>query len=302
MVTLANTQYNMPPKKVQLVALTAVLLLTGNLQAADLATDGGAESGAIDNSDGGYFEFGVGLSMTANTDRLDIKPRALLAGAYRYRGIFLEAFTPSISANGSRLEVSGITLGANLWHNERWSLDFLGASTQSRFRGSRDDPEDLNSADAMRESAVLDRDTFYSGAGFRLTGYFGNTIFRYRLVNDTHGGNGLFSSATVGYSRQLRNWNIHTLISANYLSQELGQHWYGVSAEEASLRFPEFDMNTSSFTYDIEIGATYPLRENVVFRSVLRHTQLSDAIKESPFENNGNRMDIGWNATLSYVF
>ena len=302
MVTITKTRRQMLPIKLVLFVLSVALTWSDNSRAADIATDGAAESGAPENSNGGYFEFGVGLHLNANSERPGARAQILLAGAYRYRGLLLEAFTPSISANGSRLEVGGISLGVNLWHNDRWSLDLLGASTQARFRSSRDNVDVLNSTDPELERAVLDRDTFYSGAGIRLTGYFGNTIFRYRLMDDTHGGNGLFSSATIGYSRQLRNWNIHTLLSANFLSEELGQLWYGISADEASERFPQFDIGSTSFTYDIEIGATYPIRENVVFRSVVRHTQLSDTIRESPFLDNDNKFGIGWSTTISYVF
>lgn len=276
-------------------------LFSGNLLAADLATDVGAASGAPDNSNGGYLEFGFGLDAFGNSEEVKIGTALLLTGAYRYRGIFLEAFTPSIGVNGSRIEVGGITLGVNLWRNDHWSVDLLGASTHSRFRNSRDDDDNVNSPDRERERAVLDRHTFYSGAGLRLTGYFGNTIFRFRLVDDTHGGNGIFGTATVGYSRQLRNWNIHTLLSADYLSQDLGQYWFGVPEEQASIRFPQYEVDSSALSYSAEIGATYPLRENVVFRSVVRTRRLPDVSKESPLGGE-SRFGVGWSNSVSYVF
>lgn len=279
-----------------LLILTALFLSLGNAGAADVATDAAAASGAHDNSDGGYFEFGIGLNARANK----LSSTIVLAGAYRYRGLFFEAFNPFVGVAKGRFEVGGLTLGLNLWHNDHWSVDLLGARTSSSFRTSNRNVDELNSPEPDREKAVLDRDTFYSGAGIRLTGYFGNTIFQYRLVNDTHGGNGVLSSATLGYSRQFRNWNLHSRLSAHYLSKETGQYWFGISEDEASTRFPQFDMGSSAITYSAEIGATYPVRINVVFRSVVRHTESSDEIKKSPL-HDGN-FGLNWSTTLSYVF
>ena len=283
----------MTPVKQKLMWLTVAGLLTSKLHAADIATDASAGSGAHDNSNGGYFEFGVGLNIRGTTDELRLTRTLLLSGAYRYRGVFFEAFTPSIGASRHGVEVDGITIGINLWNDNRWSVDLLAADTRSRFRNVIPDNDD-------EDSAAIVRDSLYSGAGLRVTGYFGDTIFQFRLVDDTHGGNGIVSSATLGYSRQLRNWNLHSLLRADYISRETGQYWYSVSADEATSGFPEFEMSSSAVTYSVEIGATYPINQNVVFRSTARYTQIPSEIRESPFTDS--RFVFGWNTTLSYVF
>jgi len=280
--------------------LCAIVFVSSKAQAADIARDVGAATGSMDNSDGGYFEFGVGLGFFGKEGQLKLKRAFILSGAYRYRGVFFEAFNPSIGVSKSRVEVGGISLGVNLWCNDQWAVDLLAANTKSRFRSYQPDRGESNTVDSEREEAVLERDTFYSGTGIRLTGFFGKTLFQFRLVDDTHGGNGVTSSASVSYSHQVKNWNFHTLLSANYLSRTTGQHWYGVSGEEASQRYPRYNMPSSTTSFVGEIGATYPLRENLVFRSTLEFQNLADEIVDSPLQDSS--FGIGWRTTVSYVF
>jgi len=279
--------------------LMVTLVGSGSGHAADIATDVRAGSGGYNNNDGGYFEFGVGLNLSASTDGARIKTDVLLAGAYRYRGFFIEAISPGISSNGGA--VGGLTLGVNLWRNGQWAVDLLGASTSTgrpTGRLGRVDFSDSDDPESDRE--VFERDSFYSGAGARLTGYFGDTIFQFRVVDDFYDSNGITSSARIGYSRQVRNWNIHGVASVSHASQKTSQYWYGVSTEEASSFLPQYDVSSSTISYSAEIGATYPVRENLVFRSTARYTQLDDEVTNSPLQDGEFR--VRWNTSLSYVF
>lgn len=280
------------------IATIAALIGTSSADAADIASDVSAGSGGFDNSNGGYFEFGVGVNLFFNRERGIVNTSPMLAGAYRYRGFFLEAISPGISINDGT--VGGVTLGLNIWRNERWAVDLLGAN--SRFRLSRKTfwEDDSDTAPLEKDRELMERDSFYNGAGARVTGYFGNTIFQYRLVSDTFGGNGVTSSARIGHSRQLRNWNIHGVFRADHVSQNTGQYWYGVSEEEATTRFQEYKVRSSTISYSAEFGATYPVRENVVFRSTGRYTQFADAIAKSPLQEGEST--FRWNTSLSYVF
>lgn len=279
-------------------ATIGAILCIGSAHAADIASDVRAGSGGFDNSNGGYFEFGVGLnSFNCGGGCLGIRTEPIVAGAYRYRGFFFEALSPGISLNSG--SVGGVTLGVNIWRNNRWALDLLGASSRWRLSRRTLSVDDADSVNSELERDLLQRNVFYNGAGVRLTGYFGNTIFQYRLVNDILG-NGVTSSARIGHSRQLKNWNFHGVLRADHVSQETGQYWYGVSADEASTRFSEYEVRSSTITYSAELGATYPVRENVVFRSTARYMPLADAIVDSPLQEDG--FDFRWNTSLSYVF
>jgi len=281
------------------LAAVAALLFSSSAHAADIASDVRAGSGSLDNSDGGYFELGVNLSLNAHREGARMNSGILLAGAYRYRGLFFEALNPGVSLPSG--QIAGITLGFNLWRNNRWAVDLLGASTTQRGTvGKTLEVENFDSTDVERENDVIERSNFYNGAGVRLTGYFGNTLFQYRLVNDIHGGNGVTSSARIAYSRLVRNWNFHSVISANYVSQETGQYWYGISDEEASTRFEQYDVDSSTIAYSAEFGVTYPLRESVVFRSTARYTQFADEVAKSPLQES--EFGLHWRTSLSYVF
>lgn len=281
-----------------LLTLTAVMLFTGNANAADITKEIREGSKQPENNNGGYFEFGVSLNLLANEDKAFIRAGALLSGAYRYNRFFFEALTPGVSLpNGP---ISGVTAGINLWQDQRWSVDFLGINTFGGNGGGPFDDDTENSPEPERDKSLLERSSFYNGAGIRVTGYFGNSIFQYRLVTDTHGGNGIISSARLGYSHQLKNWNLHGILSANHASRETAQYWNGVTAEEATARYPAYDINQSVFNLTTEIGATYPLRENVVFRSTAAYTQRDEKVSNSPLVDG--EFVLSWKTSISYVF
>lgn len=280
------------------ILLVAVLLLSSSLHAADIVSDVRAGSGGYDNSNGGYFELGVGQNFIANSNGARSFSNILLAGAYRYRGFFGEAIHPGLSLDGSH--ATGLTLGVNLWGNDQWVVDFLAVSTSDRLTSRVNNVDFSESEDSERDREVNSRDTIYTGTGVRITGYFGDTLLQFRLSDDIYNGRGVTGSARLGYSRQVKNWSFHGVLSADYTSRETGQYWYGVSAEEASTLFPQYDVRSSTTSYAVAIGATYPVRENVVFRSAASYSLLDDEVARSPFQQGNYR--IRWDTSLSYVF
>lgn len=277
----------------------AVLLTTwSHVHAADIASDVRTGSGGYDNSNGGYFELGVGQYLFANSDAAHSYSNILLAGAYRYQGFFFEAIRPGISLDGSH--ANGLSLGVNLWGNDRWVVDFLGVSTTQKLSTRVSKIDFSESEDPERDREVNSRDSIYLGSGIRLTGYLGNTLLQFRLSDDIYKGRGITGAARIGYSQQVKNWNFHGILSAEYTSRETGQYWYGVSADEASTLFPQYDIHSSTTSYLIEIGATYPVLENVVFRSAASYSLLDDEVAKSPLQEGDHR--VQWNTSLSYVF
>jgi len=271
----------------------AVLLITNNVIAADIAADIRNAAAGPDVSNGGYFEVGLGFQyversfVSAEDDgvygTLDV------AGAYRYNRLFVEL---------SQGTLDGLNLGYHLWSNNNWSVDLLGASINGIFNVGNDD--DISAlSEAQRNEAILDRDAFYNGAGFRATAYFGNNILQYRLVTDIHDNNGVVSTLRLGRSWQLRNWNLHGVVSADYASAKTSQYLYSVTQNEATARFPEYDVG-STMSYIAEVGLTYPISEHFVFRSTARYTQLSNGEQNSPLTDSGDRTYIG--TSIHYVF
>lgn len=282
-------------KRITLVTLLA--MLTGSVQAADVASDVQTGSGGIDNRNGGYFEFGVGSNFFLNRERATLNTVPFMAGAYRRGGFFLEAVSPGIRLNDGA--VGGITAGYTIWRNNRWSADLLGVSSRWRLSRQSLNIDDSDPGSREQDRNLLQRDSFYNGAGIRLTGSFGNTLFQYRLVNDTLG-NGETSSARIAYSRQVRNWNFHGVLGLQWVSRETSQYWYGVTDEEVTPRFEPYDINGPTISYSAEVGGTFPVRESVVFRTTMRYAEFDSAIADSPLQES--EFSLTWNTSLSYVF
>lgn len=278
--------------------LRLTLLATALVQpafAADIATDVRAGSGAPDSSNGGYFELGPSATYGSNprvndSDEEGFNLSIELGGSYRYKGVFVEA---------SQGSFDGLNLGYNFWNNQHWALDVLAFSISGSFDSKNVDRIDTSLTEAQRDSELEDRNTFYSGAGIRVTGYYADYILQYRLVTDTHGGNGVLSTARLGKSWQLKNWNFHGIVSAQYNSATSNRYWFGVNAEEATTRFPEYEPGTS-VSFSAEVGVTYPLGKDWVLRSYARYGVLSSEAKNSPLTD-----DDHWALfvnSISYVF
>lgn len=284
--------------KLPLFLTLVTTLLVEPVFAADIASDVRKGAGAPDYSNGGYFEVGLSANYANNPieegdddeDDGGFGAGLVLAGGYRYEGFFFEA---------SQGSFDGLNLGYHLWNNQRWSVDFLANSSTGLFTLNSRDDNFRNSNEARRNRKLEERRRLYSGLGFRLTGYFDNYILQYRLVTDTNGGDGVVSTARLGRSWQVKNWNFHGVISAQYTSAETNRSWHGVSDVEATTRFPEYDPG-ESVSFSAEIGVTYPLGKDWVFRSFVRYAPLSDEVKNSPLIDDDH--GIVFFNSISYVF
>lgn len=272
------------------------VLLLKPVFAADIATDVRSGNGVPDSSNGGYFEIGATTGYLTSPRVIDDDDDEgwgvgiSLAGAYRYKGFFVEA---------SQGTFDGLNLGYNFWNGQHWSADLLASSFNGILDTDNADTIDGRLTEAQRNSELIDQDSFYSGAGIRLTGYYGDYILQYRLVTDTHGGNGVTSTGRLGKSWQVKNWNFHGVVSAEYTSATTNRYWLGVGAAEATTRFPEYDPG-ASFSFNAEVGVTYPLGKDWVFRSFARYGLLSDEAKDSPLTDDDHW--VLFVNSISYVF
>ncbi|CAM2811012.1 MipA/OmpV family protein [Vibrio rarus] len=247
------------------------------------------------HDNGGYFEIGGNVLGTnqfdvRQTDHKDIEPLLLISGVYQYKGLFVEMV---------HLSQDGINLGYNFWNSEHWSLDFLAANISSTwYRSDNVDLSKLNQA--QRNAHLMSDDSYYIGAGLRATRYWDdNYVFQFRAVSDYKENLGLQSTARLGKSWLVRNWNLYALGSVIYSSSKLTRNIYGVTSEEATDQFYQYKPS-SAFSYGLEVGAAYPISQDVVFRSTYRIVSFSDEIADSPF----SRADYSslFNVSISYVF
>jgi outer membrane protein len=276
---------------------TLLLMLTfapGITAASDIAS---SVAGGVDNrlSNGGYFElggsiYGVNKVDIRQTDYQAVQPSLLISGMYQYKGLFVEMVHQS---------QDGINLGFNFWNSDNWSLDLLAANLKSSWSRPEDvDPSTLN--EAGRNAYLMSEESLYVGAGFRATRYWDDHyVFQYRIVSDYYDGQGIQSTARLGKSWQVRNWNFHALGSIEYSSSTFNRYLFGVDSDEATELFPEYRPD-SSFSYGMELGVAYPISENFVFRAMYRINVLPDEVTDSPF-NQADYVSF-FNASISYVF
>ena len=290
---MSNNVNKMSVRIIRAILLT-LMMTPGITAASDIASSVG---GGVENrlADGGYFELGASIYGfnkfdIRQTDHEAVQPSLLISGMYQYKGLFVEMIHQS---------QDGINLGFNFWNSENWSLDLLLANLQTSWsRPENIDPSMLD--EAGRNAYLMSEESLYIGAGFRATRYWGDRyVFQYRLVSDYFDGQGIMSTARLGTSWQVRNWNFHALGSIEYSSATLNRHLFGVSDEEATELFPEYQPD-SSFSYGMELGVAYPLSESFVFRAMYRLNVLSNEVTDSPFNQTG--YVSFFNASISYVF
>lgn len=282
--------------KLKISFILAASLIAGT-SFADIARDI-REGGAPIRNDGGYLELGLGYQYLNNSrienddcdDDCDGEAQVLLlSGAYSYKGVFIEFTFDS---------VEDANIGFNFLNTEHWSWDLL-ASNSGDIRGVDDSKFDILSlTNAEKDLALIDRDTDYGGAGIRATGYWGDTIFQYRLVAGT-GKKGITSSARLGRSWQAKNWNFHAIASAGYNSKKTNQYLFGVTPDEATERFSEYSPD-ASVTFSADAGVSYPLSKRFVWRSFVRESIQPGTIKDSPLIDGTH--DLTFITLINFVF
>lgn len=285
-----------------IVAVAMAMLLPLLAIAGDIGDEVRRGVNQADDYDGGYIEFTAGIgcgyvsSITDEADygsgRTDCDFQWGMGGEYRFKRLFLEA-----SNHGQ----DGLNIGVNVWSNAGWSVDLLGASVYGRLtkREPHIDSETPGLSERARNYWILNRDTWYVGAGARVTRYIGDNIVQLRLVTDIHDSNGFTSTARFGRAWQVKNWNFHGLASLTYRSAETNQYHFGVSELEQTERFPAYSPGSTLET-GIEVGVSYPLTQHWVFRSEVHYRPVPVAVQNSPI------IKFDWAAAMethiSYVF
>lgn len=276
--------------------LFSFLLLFASMtaHASDIAS---SVAGQSDNrsANGGYFELGASVY---SVNKIDIRqaeheavtPSLLISGVYQYEGLFVETVHQS---------QDGINLGYNFWNSKNWSLDLLLANLKIIL--VRSEEIDITSLDETeRNNYLMSEESLYVGAGFRATRYWDNDyVFQYRITTDYYDSQGLQSSARLGKSWQVKNWNFHALASVEYSSAKFNRRLFGISRQEATKLYPQYQPG-SAINYGVEFGVAYPISQSIVFRALYRFNHISSEISNSPFIE-ANYVSF-FNASVSYVF
>jgi len=201
-------------------------------------------------------------------------------GSYNWNNVFIENYSES---------GHGLVVGYNAFSNDNWSFDVMATTDWGHIR--------------FENNGRYYSDEDELTVGGRLSGYLGNNIVQFAINQDATGDhNGTTASALIGRNWQFRNWNFHGIIGAEYVSAKLNDYNLGISDETAS----KFDIDAyeadGSVNFSTEIGVTYPISENWVFRATGRAVTIPDEVTDSPKYANLDSLATSFRTSLSYVF
>jgi len=206
-------------------------------------------------------------------------------GSYSWNNLFIENYSESDH---------GLSLGYNAFNNDKWSLDFMATTDWGKV--------------SFENNGRYDYDDDKLMVGGRLSGYLGENTVQFAINQDATGDhNGTTISALIGRSWQIRNWNFHGIIGAEYVSAKLNNYYVGVSEERAEYLSDFVDGISAydagaSVNFSTELGVTYPISEDLVFRATARAVTRPDEITDSPKFPNMDSLATSFRTSISYVF
>ena len=280
------------------MTIISAVISPGLATANDITIDVNEQQPRFITENGGFLELGIGVGggrrllhqpNESASDDYELFIELLISAGYRYNRFFVEATESSFD---------GLNLGFTVLNTKHWTVDALFANIAGNVTVESDEPPPPITEDE-RNDAIMARDNLFIAAGARVTGYFGDNIAQFRLVSDWYDGNGISGSARLGRQWQLENWNLQAIGGVRYYSEEFSQYLFGVSEEEQSSRFPEYDAG-DAWIPEAEIGLRVPVAENWVYTSRLRYRQYPNSITNSPLVANDS--DVIFHTGLFYVF
>lgn len=262
-----------------LLLATALQLVSSTTTAA---TDIGRDiRGEATLEDGGYLELSLG-TVTYDSALIGARNKDIVSffinGRYQWNGMFIEAFSEG------RI---GTNLGYNFWNPGDWSLDAILSRKGQAF--------DFVKSDELKGLQASDRGADYL-PGVRATRYIDDYSLQLTALGKS---NRHYLSTFVGRHWQTRNWNLHTLLGAEYNSAAIVDRYYGVNEGEASELFSAYSAGAGT-TLSMEVGVTYPISEDWVFRSTAKYLKLPDSVADSPITDQDSESMLSVN--LSYIF
>ncbi|MFT6268009.1 MAG: outer membrane scaffolding protein for murein synthesis (MipA/OmpV family) [Alphaproteobacteria bacterium] len=256
-----------------------------------------------DDLSGGFFKIGLGYKFDQNPYEEEQNGLALfLSGRYQMEnGLFVEA---SFGANKHR---EGLNIGYNFYNTPNWNFDVttVQAFGSTTIGGTLVDPDDV----VEPFTVIEDRDSSEM-LGLRATGNFGDTNMQLLvapvLLGDDYD-DGVYSSLWVGHSWQVKNWEIYASTGIEYRSQEIIANYFEPSVALQSVGFPTYNAS-SGFDFTLQVNASYPITQNILFESYVRYTDIADSITDSPIiritsqipGRNEAKTEVG--VLFSYVF
>lgn len=269
------------------IVLSSALLLSQGLEAAEIGRD------ILDGEPGNHSVIELGFSTQIlqvpllglndqdpeDSGGVELHAELGLQLQLEYNGFFLDVIKEGFSMEEG---FGDITLGYNVYTNRNTSLDLV--ATQVFHEIARDEYTGFESVDDRDEDVHI---------GVRSSHYFGNFQLQLDVSRDVSGAHdGVVAAAQVGRRLQLRNSSIHGLAGVRYFSEDIMQHYFGVSDSESTATLASYDADDGFFP-TAQIGATFPIGKKWIFRTSAEYSILPDAVSDSPLAQGNDVFFVG---------
>lgn len=199
----------------------------------------------------------------------------------------IEVF-PYIEARWGRFFFEGTSLGVDLYEDNGLSIN-ASISPEGVGDTDRDGSRRLNDME--------DFDTVINGQ-FEISyeadwGEIGMSLGA--DISSTH--DGYKAELSYSYPFELGRWMIEPSVSAEWVSKEENQYYYGVSTRDVRSDRPFYEPD-SGVNYGVGINAIYPFfeRHAIIFQA--EYTSYSSEITDSPIVDRDNTAEIG----VGYIY
>lgn len=200
-------------------------------------------------------------------------------GRAEWNGLFVETNSNSFSIFG---------LGYSPWSNDNISVDLVLSDGLGQYEPGIGEFESVET----RSANIF--------AGIRSTHHFENTLVQFEIHSDISGQHdGQMAALQIGRFQQVRNWSLHALVGARYLTDTMLDYYYGISEQESTADIPRYEASGGTLA-SLEIGATLPLSEKWIFKSTVQSFYLPDSVSDSPLADD--RIGVIASTSVSYVF
>lgn len=263
-----------------------VLIALVRAHAADISHE------VRDARTGGFLEAGIGLvydkvplvafdqESLEDVDKGTLGLQIQLDGRIEWRNFFAETIEASFS---------DVALGYRAWENHNNTIELVFSSQFSKY-----EPQTVSGFESL-ESRAAD-----FTLGFRSLHQYDDVSLQLELGHDiANSHNGVIAAALIGRSWQVRNWSTHAVMGLRFFSDDVIDHYFGVSQSEATESVVAYTAGSGTLA-SADFGAVVPINENWLFRTNLTVDRLPDSVVRSPLATG--RVAYGLAARFIYVF
>jgi len=248
-----------------------------------------------ENQNGGFLKLGYGYKIEISPYADEVKKLSMfLNGRYQWNGLFVEAFY------GANKRNEGLSVGYNFYNTQHWNFDVSTINAHGEIDVHINDSGKILSQHFDKTEMI----------GLRASGSFEQTSVQFMLAPysiDSDYDDAIYASMWLGRGWQIKNWQLHGSIGLEYRSEEMLDHYYGISADEATTHFGPYEAG-SGIDVTAQVSVSYPISTNILFETYFKYTDFASSITDSPVMSFAGSLDgrakerteVG--VLVSYVF